>query len=130
MKSTSSIGAEEKETLLHGLRNLLIISAIACLLIVFFILNNKPPDPYVEKSLNLNGAIEDGNQLFRMNCVGCHGISAQGLVGPELNKVTEELNDKQIINQVINGLTPPMPSFEMDPQSMADLLAYLHSLNN
>ena len=64
-----------------------------------------------------------------MNCVGCHGISAQGLVGPELNNVTQELNDKKIINQVVKGLTPPMPSFEMDEQSMADLLAYLHSLN-
>ena len=64
-----------------------------------------------------------------MNCVGCHGISAQGLVGPELNNVTEGLNDKKIINQVVKGLTPPMPSFEMDEQSMADLLAYLHSLN-
>ena len=64
-----------------------------------------------------------------MNCVGCHCISAQGLVGPELNNVTEELNDKKIINQVVKGLTPPMPSFEMDEQSMADLLAYLHSLN-
>lgn len=64
-----------------------------------------------------------------MNCVGCHGISAQGLVGPDLNNVTNQLSDERIINQVIKGLTPPMPSFEMDPQSMADLLSYLHSLN-
>ena len=65
-----------------------------------------------------------------MNCVGCHGISAQGLVGPDLNNVTEELSDRKIIVQVVKGLTPPMPSFEMDSQSMADLLSYLHSLNN
>jgi len=65
-----------------------------------------------------------------MNCVGCHGISAQGLVGPELNDVTNELSDRKIIVQVVKGLTPPMPSFEMDSQSMADLLSYLHSLNN
>ena len=64
-----------------------------------------------------------------MNCVGCHGITAQGLVGPDLNEVTSNLNDPQIINQVVKGLTPPMPSFEIDPQSMSDLLAYMHSLN-
>ena len=39
------------------------------------------------------------------------------------------INDKKIIIQVVKGLTPPMPSFEMDEQSMADLLVYLHSLN-
>ena len=87
-------------------------------------------DPYINKSLSLNGSIENGSRLFRMNCVGCHGISAQGLVGPELNNITEELNDKKIINQVVKGLTPPMPSFEMDEQSMADLLIYLHTLNS
>ena len=83
----------------------------------------------METSLNLEGSINQGRKLFRINCAGCHGISAQGLVGPELNKVTSEINDQKIINQVIKGLTPPMPSFEMEPQAMADLLAYLHSLN-
>ena len=86
-------------------------------------------DPYVESSLALQGSIDEGSNLFRMNCVGCHGITAQGLVGPELNNVTDQLSDQKIINQVIKGLTPPMPSFEMEPQAMADLLAYLHSLN-
>ena len=47
----------------------------------------------------------------------------------DLHSITERLNDKQIIKQVIEGLTPPMPSFEIEPQSMADLLAYMHSLN-
>ena len=86
-------------------------------------------DPYITESIKLEGSPQNGEQLFRINCVGCHGITAQGLVGPELNNVTDELNDQKVINQVIKGLTPPMPSFEMEPQSMADLLAYLHSLN-
>ena len=64
-----------------------------------------------------------------MNCVGCHGISAQGLVGPDLHSATSRLSDGKIINQVVKGLTPPMPSFEIDSQSMADLLAYMHSIN-
>ncbi len=99
-------------------------------MIISLLVWGAPEDPYIEKALSLTGSINKGNNLFRMNCVGCHGISAQGLVGPDLHNVTKELNDKKIIIQVIKGLTPPMPSFEMDPQSMSDLLTYLHSLEN
>ena len=113
-----------------GLISLLIISGISCLLILFALISQDPQDAYINKTLSLKGSIDNGSQLFRMNCVGCHGITAQGLVGPELNQVTEELSDKRIVAQVVKGLTPPMPSFEMDNQSMADLLAYMHSLND
>ena len=80
------------------------------------------------KTLELNGSVKEGDILFKMNCVGCHGITARGLVGPDLNSITQRLNDKEIIKQVIKGLTPPMPSFEIDPQNMSSLLKYLHSL--
>ena len=130
VKSTSSIGAQKCKALKKGgLLTLLLISLFGCLLILLLMFLQEEEDPYINKSLSLNGSIENGSRLFRMNCVGCHGISAQGLVGPELNNITEELNDRKIINQVVKGLTPPMPSFEMDEQSMADLLIYLHTLN-
>ena len=130
MKSTSSIGAQKGNSLRQGsLLTLLLVSVFACLAILLLLFFQEEEDLYINKSLNLHGSIGNGSQLFRMNCVGCHGISAQGLVGPELNNVTEDLDDKKIINQVVKGLTPPMPSFEMDEQSMADLLVYLHSLN-
>ncbi len=95
---------------------------------MFLLIQYAAEDPYIEKSLHLNGSTNKGSQLFRVNCAACHGIAAQGLVGPEISKVTKELNDKQIINQITKGLTPPMPSFEIEPQAMADLLTYLHSL--
>ena len=130
MKSTSSIGALRGKALKQGsLITLIVISIFACLLVLLLLFLQGEEDPYINRSLSLTGSIKNGSNLFRMNCVGCHGISAQGLVGPELNNVTEELSDKKIINQVVKGLTPPMPSFEMDEQSMADLLVYLHSLN-
>ena len=129
MKSTSSNSAVEKQTFQHGLKPMLILSSIACLLVLFLLTKHANQDPYIVETLSLEGSIERGSKLFRMNWVGCHGISAQGLVGPELNKITEEINDKQIIIQIINGLTPPMPSFEIDAQSMSDLISYLHSLN-
>ncbi len=129
MKSTSSIGIDKHETVNKRLKPLMIISAISCSIILLWILFAGKVDPYIEASLTKQGSIDKGSRLFRMNCVGCHGISAQGLVGPELSKVTSQLTDERIINQVVKGLTPPMPSFEMESQSMADLLAYLHSLN-
>ena len=105
------------------------ICAIICLLLVFKIFTPFAVDPFIGLTLNKEGSIDRGNSIFRMNCVGCHGIAAQGLVGPDLHDVSYQLSDKKIINQVTKGLTPPMPSFEIDSQSMADLLAYMHSLN-
>ena len=49
-------------------------------------------------------------------------------MGPDLYSITQRLNDKEIIKQVTGGLTPPMPSFEIDPVNMSNLLKYLHSL--
>ena len=98
-------------------------------LIFFWTIGDLKQDPFITETLSIQGEALSGSKLFKINCVGCHGISAQGFVGPDLHEATQELSDKKIINQVIRGLTPPMPSFEIEPQSMADLLAYMHSLN-
>ena len=103
--------------------------AIIILLILLWTIGSFKKDPFIAETLSIQGDSFSGSKLFKINCVGCHGISAQGLVGPDLHEATHHLNDKRIINQVIKGLTPPMPSFEIEPQSMADLLAYMHSLN-
>ena len=95
---------------------------------VLIYLKNHDSNQYILKTLELEGSVKDGNALFKTNCVGCHGISARGLVGPDLHKITKRLNDKEIIKQVTGGLTPPMPSFEIDPVNMSNLLKYLHSL--
>ena len=94
----------------------------------FFYFNYEENNTYILKTLELNGSVKEGDTLFKMNCVGCHGITARGLVGPDLHSITMRLNDAEIIKQVIEGVTPPMPSFEIDPQNMSNLLTYLHSL--
>ena len=101
---------------------------IFLIFIALFYFKNEKNNAYILKTLELSGSIKEGDTLFKMNCVGCHGITARGLVGPDLHSITQRLNDKQIIKQVIEGLTPPMPSFEIDPQNMSNLLTYLHSL--
>ena len=99
---------------------------LICVALFFF--NQEEKNPYILKTLELKGSVKEGDSLFKMNCVGCHGITARGLVGPDLHSITNRLDDRKIIKQVIEGQTPPMPSFEIDPQNMSNLLTYLHSL--
>ena len=110
-------------------RKLLLSSVTLILLVIFWRMGDLKQDPFITETLSIQGEALSGSKLFKINCVGCHGISAQGFVGPDLHETTQEMSDKKIINQVIRGLTPPMPSFEIEPQSMADLLAYMHSIN-
>ena len=129
MNTPSSKALINKEQKISSWRIFLLsISTVACLIFLWTIGNFKQ-DPFVIETLSIHGEALSGSKLFKINCVGCHGISAQGFVGPDLHEVTQEMSDKKIINQVIRGLTPPMPSFEIEPKSMADLLAYMHSLN-
>ena len=97
------------------------------LLKIFFV-NYHENNKYIIETLELYGSAEKGDDLFKMNCVGCPGIKARVLVGPDLHSITKRLKDKEIIKQVTGGLNPPMPSFEIDSVNMSNLLKYLHSL--
>ena len=107
---------------------LVVAAAIACIALVLLVLPATSTDPYTRQTLDLQGSIENGGKLFLINCAGCHGIAGQGLVGPNLHGVTSRKNQRQLIQQVVSGKTPPMPRFQPEPQAMADLLAYLNSL--
>ena len=107
---------------------LVCMAATAVILLLLVLLPAARSDPYTRATLQLEGSVGDGGSLFRLNCAGCHGLSAQGLVGPDLHGVGQRRSDRQLIQQVVSGRTPPMPRFQPDPQAMADLLAFLHSL--
>ena len=126
--STSSSSAAERDFKKEFLKIFFIVFIVLLICFtIFFVIHNKN-NKYIIKTLELNGSVEEGDALFKINCVGCHGITARGLVGPDLHAITQRLNDKDIIRQVTGGLTPPMPSFEIDPANMSNLLEYLHSL--
>jgi mono/diheme cytochrome c family protein len=107
---------------------LVVLAAVACAVLALLLLQASRTDPYTSATLERVGSVQDGGRLFRLNCAGCHGLAAQGLVGPNLHGVDRRKNDRQLIQQVVSGRTPPMPRFQPDPQAMADLLAFLHSL--
>ena len=129
MNTPSSKELINKEQKISSWRIFLLSTATLALIILLWTVGSFRQDPFITETLSIQGDSLSGGKLFKINCVGCHGISAQGLLGPDLHEATQEMSDKKIINQVIRGLTPPMPSFEIDPQSMSDLLAYMHSLN-
>ena len=129
MTDPSSTAAIKEEGKVSIFRVLILFSLTTVILIILWQYGSNNYDPFIKETLNRSGSTITGSDIFRMNCVGCHGITAQGLVGPDLHAVTSRLSDPKIINQVVKGLTPPMPSFEIDSQSMSDLLAYMHSLS-
>ena len=126
--TTSSSSAAEKTLKTKIWKWFFIVCVILLISGSYFYFNHEENNTYILKTLELNGSVKEGDTLFKMNCVGCHGITARGLVGPDLHSITLRLNDAEIIKQVIEGVTPPMPSFEIDPQNMSNLLTYLHSL--
>ena len=126
--STSSSTAAEWDFKREFLKIVFVVFGILLICFSIFFVNHHENNKYIIETLELDGSAEEGDALFKINCVGCHGITARGLVGPDLHSITKRLNDKEIIKQVTGGLTPPMPSFEIDPLNMSNLLKYLHSL--
>ena len=129
MEDPSSSAVNQEENSISLVPTALVVIGIALIAFVLWSLGIFQEDPYIKETLGLQGSPEKGERLFRVICVGCHGISAKGLLGPDLQEVSKSLSQKKIINQVMQGRTPPMPSFQMEPEKMADLLAYLDSLN-
>ncbi len=126
--STSSSNAAERNFKRDLLKIIFVVLGVLLICFSIFFINHNENNEYIIETLGHNGSAEEGDALFKINCVGCHGITARGLVGPDLHSITRRLNDKEIIKQVTGGLTPPMPSFEIDPINMSNLLKYLHSL--
>lgn len=85
-------------------------------------------DPYIQSVRAAVGDPSRGEQIFILNCAGCHGIDGKGKVGPSLVQISQRRSQTKLIQQIISGNTPPMPKFQAQPQDMADLLSYLKTL--
>lgn len=85
-------------------------------------------DPYINGVLTHLGNPAQGHAIFQMNCASCHGLNADGKIGPSLRGVSSRRNNTFLIEQVTSGKTPPMPQFQPSVEEMADLLQYLNTL--
>ena len=98
--STSSSTAAERDFKREFLKIFFIFFGVLLICLAIFFVNHHENNKYIIETLELNGSAEEGDALFKINCVGCHGITARGLVGPDLHSITKHLNDKEIIKQV------------------------------
>ncbi|WP_250124321.1 cytochrome c [Chroococcidiopsis sp. CCMEE 29] len=116
------------EALMQRLALIGLAVLLAVLLTVFSVHRVRVSDPYIKSVLSLAGDPVQGHAIFQMNCAGCHGLQADGRVGPSLQGVSKRKSRYRMIHQVISGDTPPMPQFQPSAKEMADLLSYLETL--
>ena len=81
------------------------------------------------------GNITQGRSSFQFNCAQCHRADGAGR-GPSLegpNSPAVPLTDDQIKDLIRNGTdhTPPgpVPSFTLNDQRIADIIAYIRSIS-
>ena len=86
--STSSSSAAERDYKKELLKNFFIVFVVLLICFLIFFVNHHENNKYIIETLELNGSAEEGDALFKINCVGCHGITARGLVGPDLHSIT------------------------------------------
>lgn len=82
-------------------------------------------DTWVQRRLNDRAAL--GKESFVGVCAKCHGLSAQGDIGPNIAS-NPLLNDPKALANVIREGTGKMPAVGKDwsQQQMAATIAYLH----
>lgn len=116
------------EILLQRLALIALAILLTVVLAVFSVHRVHLSEPYIKSVLSQTGDPVQGHAIFQMNCASCHGLQADGSVGPSLQGVSKRKSRYGLIHQVISGETPPMPQFLPNPKEMADLLSYLESL--
>ena len=79
--STSSSTAAERDFKSGFLKIIFIVFGVLLICFSIFFVNHHENNKYVTETLEINGSAEEGDALFKINCVGCHGITARGLVG-------------------------------------------------
>lgn len=116
------------EVLIGQITLILVAVVLAIFLVMVGFHQWQMSDPYIKSVMSLTGDPVRGHAIFQMNCAGCHGLQANGRVGPSLQGISKHKSQISLIQQVISGRTPPMPQFQPGSQEMADLLSYLEKL--
>ena len=84
MSEPTSTAAEQHDGSRGLIAALVLLAALACVVLLLWVINSAQQDPYVKATLELQGDPDHGGQLFRINCAGCHGLAGQGLLAPQL----------------------------------------------
>ncbi|NEQ99069.1 MAG: cytochrome c, partial [Cyanothece sp. SIO2G6] len=104
------------DMVMQGLALAIIVALLAILITLVGLYQYRYADPYIRHVLALEGDVVQGRAIFQMNCSTCHGLNADGAVGPSLHEVSERRTRVGLIKQVVSGQTPPMPQFQPSPE--------------
>ena len=53
-----------------------------------FNFNYEENNIYILKTLEIKGSVKEGDTVFKINCIGCYGITSRELVGSYLHLIT------------------------------------------
>lgn len=88
---------------------------VASYLIVFFLLAavSGCGSPAAEEQAEVTASAEDTSamQLYKKNCISCHGNDLSGRVGPSLQQAGSRLTEEQI-GDIIKAGARGMPGYE------------------
>lgn len=79
------------------------------------------------------GDIEDGGQIYRKNCIGCHGSEGASVAGVDLvnGRYRVATSDEDLVRIMLNGLPGTgMPATGLSVSRPPLILAYLRSLKD
>jgi putative heme-binding domain-containing protein len=79
------------------------------------------------------GDIEDGGQIYRKNCIGCHGSEGASVAGVDLvnGRYRVATSDEDLVKIIMNGLPGTgMPATVLSVSRPPLILAYLRSLKD
>lgn len=97
---------------------------------------------YSPSSLAVTGNAENGEAIFRTNCVGCHGATGKGdgvlasLLDAPVIDLTDpsraEVSDMQLVHNISRGKGTYMPAWfgELNQYEIRDVAAYVRSLSH
>jgi putative heme-binding domain-containing protein len=77
--------------------------------------------------------VEEGGQMYRKNCIGCHGSEGASVAGVDLanGRYRVAKNDDDLVRIILNGLPGTgMPPTVMSVSRPPMILAYLRSLKD
>ncbi|MCR8870476.1 MULTISPECIES: cytochrome c550 [Peribacillus] len=79
------------------------------------------------KTEETESASASPEDIYKQNCISCHGDAYQGGVGPALKGVGDRLSVDEVKNVITNG-RGAMPSGLVEEQNIDAMAKYIHGL--
>ncbi|CAH0283978.1 Cytochrome c-550 [Peribacillus frigoritolerans] len=80
-----------------------------------------------EKTEETENASASPEDIYKQNCISCHGDAYQGGVGPALKGVGDRLSVDEVKNVITNG-RGAMPPGLVEEQNIDAMAEYIHGL--